>query len=133
MTEPPEKQQATPATTSGAAPAASKLTVERDKKRLALRATNLEVWEKGAKPPGGSLDSSMKKNTGFIKKVRQGLTADAKVQLLKEAATLNLDKYVEELAQAVPEGLAKCVTAKDSFAALEVSSCGAHIWASLQY
>lgn len=109
-----------PSTMSSTPAASTKLSAERDKKRIALRAQNLDVWQNGPKQPTASLDSNMKKNTGFIKKVRQGLTADVKPQLLKEAATLNLDKYVEELVQAVPEGLAKCTTAKDAMAALEV-------------
>lgn len=120
MSEPPPGSVPTTQALSSTA----KLAAERDKKRIALKAKNLDVWAKGAKLPAGSLDSNMKKNTGFIKKVRQGLTADAKAQLVKEAATLNLDKYVEELVQAVPEGLAKCTTAKDSVAALEVRSQG---------
>lgn len=63
----------------------------------------------------------MKRNTGFIRKVRQGLGLEARAQLIKEAAGLNLEKYVEELASAVPEGLSKCGLAKDCLAAAEVS------------
>lgn len=62
----------------------------------------------------------MKKNTGFIKKVRQGLGSEVKAQLIKEASALNLDKYVEELTQAIPDGLAKCTAPKDCIAAAEV-------------
>lgn len=101
-------------------PGTSKSAGERDRKRLALRARNLEIWHKGPQEPSGSLDSSMKKNTGFIKRVRLGLGVDAKAQLLKECSVLNLDKYVEELTQAIPEGLTKCTLAKDCLAAAEV-------------
>ncbi|CAO1623073.1 unnamed protein product [Sympodiomycopsis kandeliae] len=111
---------------SAANPSASstsnKLFMERDKKRMALKISNSQIWDKGPNAPKGTLDSNMKKNTGFIKKVRQGLTAEAKAQLSKEAASLNLDKYVEELVQAVPEGVSKCNTAKDSMAAVEMLS-----------
>lgn len=102
---------------------AVKPSAERDKKRLALRERNLVTWREGPTTPTVSLDSSMKKNTGFIKRVRQGLGVDTKVQLVKEAATLNLDKYVDELVQAVPEGLSKCIAAKDCMAAAEVRDC----------
>ena len=100
--------------------AAGKLALERDRKRIVLRQRNLAVWQDGPRTPSGSLDSNMKKNTGFIKRVRQGLGVDAKAQLLKETATLNLDKYVEELTQAIPEGLSKCTLSKDCVAATEV-------------
>ncbi|PWN29554.1 ARM repeat-containing protein [Jaminaea rosea] len=114
--------------TNGAGPVAAvvggtsnpKLALERDRKRIALRQRNLATWQDGPSPPSGSLDSNMKKNTGFIKRVRQGLGVDAKPQLIKETATLNLDKYVEELTQAIPEGLSKCTLAKDCIAAAEI-------------
>lgn len=106
--------------TGNAATMALKPSAERDRKRLALREKNLLTWRDGPATPSGSLDSSMKKNTGFIKRVRQGLGVDAKAQLIKEAATLNLDKYVDELVQAVPEGLSKCIAPKDCIAAAEV-------------
>lgn len=99
----------------------AKLSMERDKRRVALQKQNLKTWQDGPQVPSGTLDSNMKRNTGFIKRVRQGLGMDAKPQLLKEASTLNLDKYVEELAQAIPEGLLKCSLAKDCLAAAEVS------------
>jgi hypothetical protein len=93
---------------------------ERDKKRVALRRANLNIWQNGPKPPSGPLDSNMKKNTGFIKRVRQSLGAESKDQLLKEIETLNLEKYIDELVQAVTEGLGKCTGAKDCIAAAEV-------------
>lgn len=116
---PPDEASAAIASAKSAA--ANAASSERQKQRFVLRERNLQTWEKGPSLPSGPLDSSMKKNTGFVKKVRQGLGADVKVQLIKEAATLNLDKYIEELTQAVPEGLSKCNTAKDCMAAAEVS------------
>lgn len=113
---------ATPVEAGPSSVAASnpRLALERDKKRIALRLRNLSVWDQGPNEPQGNLDSNLKKNTGYIKRVRQGLGVEAKPQLTKEAASLNLGKYVEELAQAVPEGLAKCTLAKDCLAAAEV-------------
>lgn len=94
---------------------------ERDRKRVNLRNANLEIWQTGPRPPSGSLDSNMKKNTGFIKRIRQSLGVESRDQIIKEIETLNLDKYIDEVVQAVPEGLSKCTTAKDCIAAAEVS------------
>jgi regulator of nonsense transcripts 2 len=93
---------------------------ERAKKRIALQSANAEIWQHGPSPPSGSLDSNMKKNTGFIKRVRQSLGVETREVLIKEVATLNLDKYIDEVIQAIPEGLLKCTTAKDCLAAAEV-------------
>lgn len=101
-------------------PPSSTISTDRDRKRIALRRTNIEIWKNGPKPPKGPLDSNMKKNTGFIKRIRQSLGAESKDQLLKEIETLNLDKYIEEIILAVAEGLGKCTGAKDCFAAAEV-------------
>lgn len=103
--------------------AASNWAVERAKKRVALQSANLEVWQDGPSPPCGSLDSNMKKNTGFIKRVRQSLGVESRDSIIKEVATLNLDKYIDEVIQAIPEGLSKCTTAKDCLAAAEVRTC----------
>lgn len=72
--------------------------------------------------PSGSLDSNLKKNTAFIKRVRQSLALDSRDQLLKEVQTLSLEKYLEEIVQAVPDGLAKCASVKDCWSAVEVRS-----------
>ncbi|KAE8260849.1 hypothetical protein A4X13_0g100 [Tilletia indica] len=107
-----------------AAPSSSAATVratqERDKRRAALRASNLETWSSGPSPPTGALDSSLKKNTAFVKRIKQGLGLENRDAAIKEIATLNLDKYVEEVVQMVPEGLSRCSSAKDYLAAAEV-------------
>ncbi|MCO5565609.1 hypothetical protein L7F22_019283 [Adiantum nelumboides] len=97
----------------------SKLAVEREKRRIAIRTANVQVWQDGPKTLKGPLDSNMKKNTAFIKRIRQTLGAETKEQLIKDAITLNLDKYIEEIVQAIPEGLSKCSTSKDCLAAAE--------------
>jgi regulator of nonsense transcripts 2 len=100
----------------------SKLTLERDKRRLALRTANERVWQDGPSPPKGPLDSNIKKNTAYIKRIRQTLGTETKEQLAKDSLTLNLDKYIEEIVQAIPEGLSKCTNAKDCLAAAETIS-----------
>lgn len=111
------------AATSATAAKNASLSAERDRRRYALRQSNLLIWQAGGptQAPTGSLDSNLKKNTAFVKRVKQGLGADAKEQLIKEMRTLNLDKYLDEIVASIVEGLSKCVNAKDSFAAVEVS------------
>ncbi|WIA32391.1 hypothetical protein OEZ86_003220 [Tetradesmus obliquus] len=65
------------------------------------RAVNLEPKRPGESDLG-RLDSSIKKNGAFIKKLR-GLGADNRQQLLAEAAKLNLSKYVSEAVAALAE------------------------------
>lgn len=52
------------------------------------------------------LDSSLKKNTAFVKKLKQ-FTAAQLDSLLKDMATLNLSKYISEVAQALVESKLK--------------------------
>lgn len=69
-----------------------------------------------------SLDSSLKKNTAVIKRIRTSLTADSLPTLLKEIQTISLEKYLPEIISAVSEGLHKAKTAPDIAAAVEVVS-----------
>ncbi|RKP10363.1 ARM repeat-containing protein, partial [Thamnocephalis sphaerospora] len=68
------------------------------------------------------LDSSLKKNTAFIKKCRASLGQDAQVQLLRDMQQLKLDKYVSEIVAAIPEGLLRCKREPDVVAAVEIIS-----------
>lgn len=52
------------------------------------------------------LDSSLKKNTAFVKKLKQ-FTAAQLDSLLKDMATLNLTKYITEVSQALVEAKLK--------------------------
>lgn len=52
------------------------------------------------------LDSSLKKNTAFVKKLKQ-FTAAQLDSLLKDMSTLNLSKYISEVSQAVVEAKLK--------------------------
>lgn len=95
---------------------------EREKKRQQLCAGNQQVWSSGPVSITKALDSSIKKNTAFVKRVKQSIGQDARDALLKDLPLLNLEKYLQELIQAVPEGLSRCLTAKDCFAAAEILS-----------
>ena len=101
---------------------AQALYTEREKKRRQLRAANQQTWKAGPSTPSKTLDSNLKKNSAFVKRVKQGIGHEAREHLLKDLPQLNLEKYLQELIQAVPDGLAKCVTAKDCFAAIEILS-----------
>jgi regulator of nonsense transcripts 2 len=67
-----------------------------------------------------ALDSSMKRHTTLIKRIRQSIGLDNRDQILKDIETLTLEKYIEEIAGAVPEGIARCKLEKDVWSAAEV-------------
>ena len=49
------------------------------------------------------LDSSLKKNTAFVRKIRQSFNADSAAGLTKDAKSLNLTKYMGEVTNAIVE------------------------------
>lgn len=105
----------------------------RERKRQ-LRSLNAKVWDgetgssitstvsdlTGIFKLASSLDSSLKKNTAFIKRLRTSLNADNQAALLKDIAGLSLEKYIPEVVGAASEGLQKCKTVSDILAASEV-------------
>ncbi|KAK9238537.1 armadillo-type protein [Lipomyces kononenkoae] len=97
----------------------------RSQRRAALLRLNTAAWtgEKGKDifKTSGSLDSSLKKNTAFIRRLRT-VNADSQAALLKEISTLSLEKYLSEIIGAAAEGLAKCRLTNDIWAAVEVTS-----------
>lgn len=104
----------------GAKPASDAQAGERDRQRAALFAQNAAVWRAGASAAPQALDASLKRNSTFIKRVRQGNVADAKDQLLRDIDTLNLGKYLDELVPSLPELLWRSTTLKDRLAAVEL-------------
>lgn len=74
----------------------------------------------------GALDSSLKRNTAFIKRLRTSLqAADSVAALIKEVNVLNLGKYTSELVAATLEGLARCKTGTEIAGAVEVGPSNA--------
>jgi regulator of nonsense transcripts 2 len=67
-----------------------------------------------------ALDSSLKRHTALIKRIRQSIGADNHDQILKDINSLSLEKYVDEIAGAVIEGITRCKTEKDVWSAVEV-------------
>ncbi|OAG35932.1 hypothetical protein AYO21_09859 [Fonsecaea monophora] len=94
------------------------------KRKRELRDLNLRVWA-GAKDvyeTANSLDSSLKKNTAFIKRLRTGLSSAAQDTFLSEIRTLSLQKYLSEIIAATAEGLGRLKTASEIAAGVEVVS-----------
>lgn len=87
-----------------------------------LRRENLAAWEQGGNSSVDKLDSNIKKNTAFVKKLRSSINADSREQLLKEIKTLSLAKYVSEAVSASTDGLQKCKTQADIQSAVQVIS-----------
>lgn len=69
------------------------------------------------------LDSSLKRHTALIKRMRQSIGSDNRDQILKDVDSLSLEKYIEEIASAAVEGVGRCKTEKDIWSATEVSWC----------
>ncbi|TFK53931.1 transcription factor [Heliocybe sulcata] len=87
-------------------------------KRANLRKLNAVPNEE----PSKALDSSLKRHTALIKRIRQSVGADNRDQILKDIDSLSLEKYVDEIVGAVVEGIARCKTEKDVWSAVEVIS-----------
>ncbi|KAI8941824.1 hypothetical protein NX059_003024 [Plenodomus lindquistii] len=97
--------------------------MERQRKRE-LRELNMRAWDGDqhvfAVQP--SLDSSMKKNTAFIKRLRTAINAPAQAQFLHDIRTLSLHKYLSEIISACYEGLCKLRTPGEIAAGVEIVS-----------
>ncbi|KAI0633799.1 ARM repeat-containing protein [Trametes polyzona] len=107
------------AATAGAAQAKVDDEQTRRAKRAALK--ELNVAEAGQES-NKALDSSLKKHTALIKRMRQSLGAENHDQILKDINTLSLEKYVEEIVGAAVEGISRCKTEKDVWSAVEIIS-----------
>ena len=69
-----------------------------------------------------NLDSSLKKNTAFIKRLRTAVTATSAPTFLQEIRTLSLQKYLSEIISASYEGLCKLKTPGEIAAGVEIVS-----------
>lgn len=106
-------------------------------KRAALREANLNPRIQGQHynyewailgpelgPLDTSKDSSLKRHTALIKRIRQSLAVEGRDQILKEIDLLSLGKYIDEIVGAVVEGISRCKTERDVWAAVEVGLNG---------
>ena len=71
---------------------------------------------------GGNPDSSLKKNTAFIKRLRTAITTPSVNTFLLEIRSLSLHKYLSEVISASFEGLCKLKTPSEIAAGVEVVS-----------
>lgn len=69
-----------------------------------------------------SLDSTLKKNTGFIKRLRTGITPASLPTFLQEIRTVSLHKYLSEIISACYEGLCKLKSPGEIEAGVEIVS-----------
>ncbi|BDD59213.1 hypothetical protein MAP00_004437 [Monascus purpureus] len=97
--------------------------MDRQRKRE-LRTLNESAWtgESDVFPVSKSLDSALKKNTAFIKRLRTGITASALQTFLTDIRTLSLHKYLSEIISACYEGLCKLKSPGEIAAGVEVVS-----------
>ncbi|KAF5316873.1 hypothetical protein D9611_003979 [Ephemerocybe angulata] len=93
----------------------------------ARHAKRVRIKELNDSPSAGQqetakMDSSLKRHTALIKRIRQSMASDNRDHILKDLETLTLEKYIDEIAGAVVEGLGRCKTERDIWGAVEVIS-----------
>ncbi|KAH8659144.1 armadillo-type protein [Tricladium varicosporioides] len=94
------------------------------KRKRELRELNSRAWdgEKGLYQVNKSLDSSLKKNTAFIKRLRTAISAATLGTFLQEIRTLSLHKYLSEIISACYEGLCRLKSPGEIEAGVEIVS-----------
>ncbi|KAH9222139.1 armadillo-type protein [Leptodontidium sp. 2 PMI_412] len=94
------------------------------KRKRELRELNSRAWngEKDIYEVNKSLDSSLKKNTAFIKRLRTAVSAATLSTFLQEIRTLSLHKYLSEIISACYEGLCKLKSPGEIEAGVEIVS-----------
>lgn len=84
---------------------------------LSLLTSKIEIFS-----ANGSLDSSLKKNTAFIKRLRTAITSTSTTAFIQEIRSLSLQKYLSEVISASYEGLCKLKTPGEIAAGVEIIS-----------
>ncbi|KAF4634949.1 hypothetical protein G7Y89_g3148 [Cudoniella acicularis] len=94
------------------------------KRKRELRELNSRAWdgEKGVYQVNKSLDSSLKKNTAFIKRLRTAISTATLGTFLQEIRTLSLHKYLSEIISACYEGLCRLKSPGEIEAGVEIVS-----------
>ncbi|KAL8673275.1 MAG: hypothetical protein Q9168_002313 [Polycauliona sp. 1 TL-2023] len=89
-----------------------------------LRDLNARAWagEKDVFHVNTSLDSALKKNTAFIKRLRTAITESTAPTFLLEVRSLSLHKYLSEVTSASYEGLCKLKSPGEVAAGVEIVS-----------
>jgi regulator of nonsense transcripts 2 len=92
-------------------------------KRAPLLALNHARLVDSASPPptpARALDSSLKRHTTLLNKLRKGFSLDQKDALVKDIDGLTLEKYTEEIVDACVEGISGLGAKGDVLAVAEV-------------
>ncbi|KAI1000846.1 Regulator of nonsense transcripts 2 [Podosphaera aphanis] len=97
--------------------------MERKRKRV-LRDLNSRAWngEKEIYDLSNSLDSSLKKNTAFIKRLKTSISPATLSTFLQDIRTLILHKYLSEIISACYEGLCRLKSPGEIQAGVEIVS-----------
>ncbi|CAI4053192.1 hypothetical protein SUVZ_15G2330 [Saccharomyces uvarum] len=96
-----------------------------DGRKRELHDLNTRAWNGEEVFPlkNKKLDSSIKRNTGFIKKLKKGFVKGSEVSLLKDLSEASLEKYLSEIIVTVTECLLNVPNKNDDvIAAVEIIS-----------
>ncbi|KAJ7178431.1 transcription factor [Mycena crocata] len=96
--------------------------LDEERVRLAKRKSLRSLNATPTTQESSRLDSSLKRHTALIKRMRQSMAMDNRDQILKDIDTLSLEKYVDEIVGAAVEGISRCKTEKDVWSAVEITS-----------
>ncbi|CAB11644.1 nonsense-mediated decay protein Upf2 [Schizosaccharomyces pombe] len=88
-----------------------------DNRELAFRAKD---GDKNIFHTESQLDSSLKKNTAFMKRCKSSLTSENYDSFIKEIKTLSLKKFIPEITAAIVEGMMKCKATKDILSSVKI-------------
>ncbi|RCK55323.1 Nonsense-mediated mRNA decay protein 2 [Candida viswanathii] len=98
------------------------MTAELDNRRKELFDQNIRAWNgEQVFKTAAKLDSSLKKNSTFIKKVKS-ITHESCKSILKDIETLSIEKYLYEVVSSLTEALVKVNKNDDVVAAIEIIS-----------
>lgn len=105
-----------------AAPPALSDPLKRARRGPLLALNTPRLLDSSAQPPAPSraLDSSLKKHTTLLNKLRKGFSIDQKEGLIRDVEGLTLGKYVEEIVDACVEGVSGLGAKGDVLAVAEV-------------
>lgn len=93
-----------------------------NQERLELLSKNKSAWDGEVYVPPGKLDSALKKNSAFIKKIKISLNAENYATILKDIETLSLEKYLSEVLASLEESILKVSKPDDIMAAVRIIS-----------
>lgn len=99
------------------------MTEEYDARRRELLDLNLKAWKnEKVFPVSTKLDSSLKKNSAFIKRIKTPIASDLVPAILREVGNLSLEKYLTEIVLSAIEGVQKVGRNDEVVGAVELLS-----------